>query len=122
MSKRRRVFGCGLVLLPSLALFNGLHPDLGLYCACSGKKCFGLSCTLYVNILCFCASSPAPRALEVLRVLKTTRQTSSTSIGYVEAIKQIVEKDGYKGHGGMGFYRAAINMLRYQNAINNVTC
>ena len=32
------VFGCGLVLLPSLALFVGLHLDLGLCCAWSGKK------------------------------------------------------------------------------------
>ena len=31
------VFGCGLVLLPSLALFVGLHLDLGLCCAWSGK-------------------------------------------------------------------------------------
>ena len=32
------VFGCGLVLLPSLALFVGLHLDFGLCCAWSGKK------------------------------------------------------------------------------------
>ena len=32
------VFGCGLVLLPSLALFVGLHLDLGLCCAWSGKN------------------------------------------------------------------------------------
>ena len=38
----------------------------------------------------------------VLRVLKTTRQTSATTIGYREAIKQIVEKDGVKGLFGRG--------------------
>ena len=32
------VFSCGLVLLPSLVLFVGFHLDLGLCCACSGKK------------------------------------------------------------------------------------
>ena len=32
------VFGRGLALLPSLALFGGLHPDLGLCCAWSGKN------------------------------------------------------------------------------------
>ena len=32
-----------------------------------------------------------------LRVLKTTRQTSAETIGYKEAIEQIVEKDGVIG-------------------------
>ena len=32
-----------------------------------------------------------------LRVLKTTRQTSAETIGYREAIKQIVDKDGVIG-------------------------
>ena len=43
------VFGRGLALLPSLALFDGLHLELGLCCAWSGKKHHIIS------------SSPGPR-------------------------------------------------------------
>ena len=33
----------------------------------------------------------------VIRVLKTTRQTSPTTIGYREAAQQIIDKEGVKG-------------------------
>jgi hypothetical protein len=38
----------------------------------------------------------------VIRVLKTTRQTSATTIGYREAAKQIIDKEGLKGLFGRG--------------------
>ena len=34
----RLIFGCGLALLPSLALYVGLHLDLGLCCGWSETK------------------------------------------------------------------------------------
>ena len=52
------VFGCGLVLLPSLALFVGLHLDLGLCCAWSGKK---------NNILLTLAAPPHVESVESRR-------------------------------------------------------
>ena len=47
------------------------------------------------------------------RVLKTTRQTSAVTIGYREAIKQIVDSDGVKGLFGRGLTtRLATNAVQ----------
>ena len=49
-----------------------------------------------------CASAVSDCVSNVVRVLKTTRQTSPTTIGYREAARQIIEKDGLAGLFGRG--------------------
>jgi len=48
------------------------------------------------------ASTVSDCVSNVLRVLKTTRQTSATTIGYREAAMQIIEKEGLAGLFGRG--------------------
>lgn len=51
------------------------------------------------GVIASCVSDCVSNAI---RVLKTTRQTSATTIGYREAAKQIVDKEGLKGLFGRG--------------------
>lgn len=45
----------------------------------------------------FCASAVSDTVSNSLRVLKTVRQTNSTSISYMEAANQVIAKDGVSG-------------------------
>ena len=48
-----------------------------------------------------------------MRVLKTTRQTSETTIGYREAARRVIEQDGWRGLFGRGLgTRLATNALQ----------
>eukprot|EP01023_Acetabularia_acetabulum_P015668 TRINITY_DN1765_c0_g1_i2.p1 TRINITY_DN1765_c0_g1~~TRINITY_DN1765_c0_g1_i2.p1 ORF type:complete len:332 (-),score=57.50 TRINITY_DN1765_c0_g1_i2:260-1255(-) len=48
-------------------------------------------------IIGFCASAVSDTCSNSIRVLKTTRQTSDVPIGYLQAARQIVQKDGWEG-------------------------
>jgi hypothetical protein len=50
----------------------------------------------------FMASLSSDTVSNSIRVIKTTKQTSSSNIGYKEAVKSIIEKDGVKGLFGRG--------------------
>ncbi|KAL1498496.1 hypothetical protein AB1Y20_013821 [Prymnesium parvum] len=48
-------------------------------------------------LLGLCAASVSDTISNGIRVLKTTRQTSSTTITYKEALQQVLERDGWRG-------------------------
>eukprot|EP01026_Neomeris_dumetosa_P077077 TRINITY_DN82_c3_g1_i3.p1 TRINITY_DN82_c3_g1~~TRINITY_DN82_c3_g1_i3.p1 ORF type:complete len:321 (-),score=32.26 TRINITY_DN82_c3_g1_i3:119-1057(-) len=48
-------------------------------------------------VIGFCASAVSDTCSNSIRVLKTTRQTSEVPIGYFQAAKMIVQKDGWEG-------------------------
>lgn len=50
----------------------------------------------------FMASLASDTVSNSIRVIKTTKQTTSSHIGYKEAIKQVIDKDGVKGLFGRG--------------------
>lgn len=50
----------------------------------------------------FCSSFVSDSVSNSIRVLKTYRQTSSETISYAQAAKNIIEKDGYGGLFGRG--------------------
>jgi len=50
----------------------------------------------------FCASVVSDCVSNSIRVLKTYTQTDSRKIGYVDAAKEIIDKDGLKGLLGRG--------------------
>lgn len=55
------------------------------------------------NAVCgFCASVVSDTCSNSIRVIKTTKQTSVKSITYPEAVKEVLEKDGYIGLFGRG--------------------
>lgn len=55
------------------------------------------------NALCgFCASVVSDTCSNSIRVIKTTKQTSEKAISYQEALKMVLEKDGYVGLFGRG--------------------
>ena len=49
-----------------------------------------------------CASTVSDCCSNSIRVIKTTKQTAEREITYTEAVRQIVEKDGWKGLFGRG--------------------
>ena len=50
----------------------------------------------------FCSSAVSDTCSNSIRVLKTTRQTYERPIGYVEAAKEIISKEGLGGLFGRG--------------------
>ena len=48
-------------------------------------------------LLGFCSSAVSDTCSNSIRVIKTTTQTSTVPIGYIEALKQVVAKDGISG-------------------------
>ena len=48
-------------------------------------------------VIGFCASAVSDTTSNSIRVLKTTTQTSTTPITYVQAFRMVVEKDGLYG-------------------------
>jgi len=48
-------------------------------------------------IIGFCSSAISDTCSNSIRVIKTTTQTSTESIGYVQAVKLVIEKDGIAG-------------------------
>ena len=48
-------------------------------------------------IMGVCSTGVSDCVANSLRVIKTTRQTSATSISYLEAVRLVVEKDGWAG-------------------------
>merc|ERR1712032_720977 len=53
-------------------------------------------------VIGFCSAAVSDTLSNSLRVLKTTRQTSTEPVGYVESAKAIIEKEGYAGLFGRG--------------------
>uniref|UniRef100_A0A7S3BBF0 ADP,ATP carrier protein n=1 Tax=Haptolina ericina TaxID=156174 RepID=A0A7S3BBF0_9EUKA len=45
----------------------------------------------------FCSSAVSDTCSNSIRVIKTTTQTSTVPIGYVQAVKMVIEKDGISG-------------------------
>ena len=64
-----------------------------------GVLLYKLLRTAAAGVLASCVSDCVSN---VIRVLKTTRQTSATTIGYREAAKQIIDKEGLAGLFGRG--------------------
>lgn len=50
----------------------------------------------------FCSSAISDTCSNSIRVIKTTRQTAGSSMGYVDVVKMIVEKEGLGGLFGRG--------------------
>ena len=62
------------------------------------KKKDGLAKYLGRNaVIGFCSSAVSDTVSNSVRVIKTTTQTSTTPIGYGEAVKMVIEKDGVSG-------------------------
>ena len=62
------------------------------------KKKDGLAMYLGRNaVIGFCSSAVSDTCSNSIRVLKTTTQTSTVPIGYMEALKIVIEKDGIAG-------------------------
>lgn len=45
----------------------------------------------------FCSSAVSDTCSNSLRVIKTTTQTSTVPIGYMQALRMVIEKDGVSG-------------------------
>lgn len=65
----------------------------------AGALLYKLMRTAVAGVAASCVSDCVSN---VIRVLKTTRQTSSVTIGYREAAQQIIDKEGLKGLFGRG--------------------
>jgi hypothetical protein len=62
------------------------------------KKKDGLAKYLGRNaIIGFCSSAISDTCSNSIRVIKTTTQTSTVPIGYMQALKMVIEKDGVSG-------------------------
>lgn len=93
---------------PWYLTFNSLDEALPL--APTGDLALKLCRTAALGIAAACVSDCASNSI---RVLKTTRQTSPTTLSYKEAAQQIIDTDGVLGLFGRGLgTRIATNALQ----------